>query len=582
MLPGPWLPVELPHKFSEQRTSITDLVAAASQPTQMTTTWYRISLDQLKPSNTTKHLYLIRWHAFGQLAIYGDGRLLYRSIGTAAWNFFRHPALFIALNQTAEVSPPKEILIRIDNRPDRLGAISSLYVGDTDRLYSRYTVREWFENQLAFMCSSAFLAVGFFSLVVWVVRRHELLYFLVFAIAVLSAIRRWHYYDGLEKLLIPDQWFGWITLNALNWQLLALHAFLGLLLQRSWPLLNYGLIGMALTLTLLTLPWPLPEPVISPLNLSLYLIPISQAVIILTLNIYGYWRSRSQEALLLVSWIFVAMLLGIYDWLNRKIQFNIDGLYWSNYGGIGLFISTTCIMFRRYVNAIGEIERVNADLEQRLMAYKNELISSHERLRGIERRETLSQERQRLMQDMHDGLGSSLTSALRVVEHGQLDDTGVALVLKGCIDDLKLAIDSMEPVEADLLLLLATLRFRLEPRLENSGIALRWEVENVPPLEWLDPRNSLHILRILQEAFTNIIKHTQATEIRVATGVEKDCVLVIITDNGQGFSVQVQHSGRGLSNQMRRAEMIGAKISWESSDAGTRLILRLPIDRRRA
>jgi signal transduction histidine kinase len=133
----------------------------------------------------------------------------------------------------------------------------------------------------------------------------------------------------------------------------------------------------------------------------------------------------------------------------------------------------------------------------------------------------LSQERQRLMQDMHDGLGSSLVSALRVVEDGRLQDMQVAEVLKSCIDDLKLAIDSMEPVEADLLLLLATLRFRLGSRLESTGIILRWEISDVPALDWLDPRNALHILRILQEAFANILKHAQASEIRVTTGAAK-------------------------------------------------------------
>ena len=52
-------------------------------------------------------------------------------------------------------------------------------------------------------------------------------------------------------------------------------------------------------------------------------------------------------------------------------------------------------------------------------------------------------------------------------------------VLKGCIDDLKLAIDSLEPVDDNLLVLLATLRFRLGPRLESTGIKLLWQVENI-------------------------------------------------------------------------------------------------------
>jgi signal transduction histidine kinase len=210
-----------------------------------------------------------------------------------------------------------------------------------------------------------------------------------------------------------------------------------------------------------------------------------------------------------------------------------------------------------------------------------ELADSHKRLREIEHRQMLAQERQRLMQDMHDGLGSSLTSALRVVEHGQIGEVEVAEVLKGCIDDLKLAIDSMEPVDADLLLLLATLRFRLGPRLESTDIVLRWEVQDVPALDWLEPKNALHILRILQEAFTNIIKHTHATEIRVATRAEGDHVVVSITDNGEGFSVAdaLKKGGKGLSNQQRRAQAIGAEVSWESGKTGTCFTLRLPIKR---
>jgi signal transduction histidine kinase len=225
---------------------------------------------------------------------------------------------------------------------------------------------------------------------------------------------------------------------------------------------------------------------------------------------------------------------------------------------------------------LGTIQDITEQREREI-----ELAASYERLREIEHRQTLSQERQRLMQDMHDGLGSSLVSALRVVERGKMDEADIAQVLKGCIDDLKLAIDSMEPVEADLLLLLATLRFRLGPRLESTGIALLWQVTNVPALDWLDPKNALHILRILQEVFTNIIKHTQATEIRVATKVDGDYVLVTITDNGQGFLVEheLKSGGKGLSNQMRRADSIGAKVNWNSNDAGTCFTLRLPIKR---
>jgi len=226
-------------------------------------------------------------------------------------------------------------------------------------------------------------------------------------------------------------------------------------------------------------------------------------------------------------------------------------------------------------------KQVNAGLAQRLHAREAELQQSYSNQRDAAHRQILVDERQRMMQDMHDGMGSSLRTALLAIERGQMEAHLVVDVPKGCIDDLKLTIDAMEPVQADLLLLLATLRFRLGLRLENAGIVLRWEITNVPPLDWLDPRNALHILRIFQEAFTNIIKHTQATEIRVATRVEANSVVVTVTDNGSGFDVAqgLVSAGKGLGNQLRRAESIGADIRWDSSKCGTCVNLRLPIHR---
>jgi len=195
-------------------------------------------------------------------------------------------------------------------------------------------------------------------------------------------------------------------------------------------------------------------------------------------------------------------------------------------------------------------------------------------------RQTISDERQRLMQDMHDGLGSSLISAIRSVERGSLVGTEVSQVLKDCLDDLKLTIDSMEPIEADLLLLLATLRFRLEPRLEGTGVTLLWEVQELPALAWIDPSSGLHILRIVQESIANILRHTQATQIRVATAMAGDGVLVSIEDNGQGFDVDAslarKSTGRGLHNQQRRAQALGGRVAWLSATAGTRFTLWLP------
>jgi signal transduction histidine kinase len=68
-------------------------------------------------------------------------------------------------------------------------------------------------------------------------------------------------------------------------------------------------------------------------------------------------------------------------------------------------------MFRQYVGALAGVERLNSGLEASLKNRDTELAASYQRLREVEQRQTLSQERQRLTQDMHDGLGSSLVTA---------------------------------------------------------------------------------------------------------------------------------------------------------------------------
>ena len=151
---------------------------------------------------------------------------------------------------------------------------------------------------------------------------------------------------------------------------------------------------------------------------------------------------------------------------------------------------------------------------------------------------------------MHDGIGAQLISTLSVVEHGSASREQIAGALRDCIDDLRLAVDSLEPTDAELLPLLGNLRYRLEARLRASGIALDWQVSDVPKLACLTPQNVLHILRILQEAFANVLKHAHARRIRVATAVDAGRVSISVSDDGKGFDGSASARGYGLTNMM--------------------------------
>jgi len=547
-------------------------------PTQ--TTWYHFRLPTGARQPAEAYLYIPRWKTDGEIAIYVDGTLHYQSHANLQWNGSNQP-LWIAFDDTAGSTPPHDILIRLHHVRGIGGALSSLWVGSYAEVWPAYMVRNFFQAQLPYIGSAAFLACGFFALFVWFGRRHETLYLLFFTMTVITFVRTMHNYVGLDRLPISDAWFGWLTVNSIMWMVPNLHLFLIKIHLHRQPVLTWAVAAITAFFTIATL--PLMPPLLGGTPDATIVAPLIYPVIFVIGNVgclsglYWSWRARSLEGCALAAWGVLGALLGGYDWLLQNNFVDIEGVFLSVYAQIAPTIAFCHIILSRYTKAVSEVERANIILAERLAEREAELLASHQQRREIERRDLLHQERQRLMQDMHDGLGSSLITALRVVEHGKIDETAIADLLKSCIDDVKLTIDSMEPVETDLLLLLGTLRFRLQPRLETTDIRLRWEVTEAPPLTWLDQRHSLHILRILQESFTNVVKHAGASEIRVATRVAEDEVMIDVSDNGRGFDPAVASQGRGLNNQAHRATAIGGRVEVRSGTTGTRFTLVLPI-----
>jgi signal transduction histidine kinase len=569
-----WAPVALPDLGARE------LLPQAQGGVRTLTDWYRLDLSQLPASTAPRYLYIPRWKTIGQIAVYGEDALLYASEGSKTHNGYNHP-LLIPLNPGAGQAAPRTVTLRIDRLQSSGSALSTIWAGEAGALVWRYQLRQLLQTQLPFIGGAAFLAVGLFSLGVWLRLRRDSLYLLFFATSAVAFVRMLHYHIGGSHLPVNDEWFEWITVASLMWLLVLCHLFMERLHQRPLRGLTPALLSVTLLCNAATLPGmsaALPQLTLYTPLLYLLLLPL--AVLIFFDALRNGFRMNSREIWLMPAWLFATTLGCVYDLALQNNRVSPEGMYTNPYAIIGLFAMFLYIMFRRYVGAVDTVERANEHLALALQNREAELAASYARLREVERRQTLSDERLRLTQDMHDGLGSSLVTALRVVESGHLTELDLGAVLKGCIDDLKLTIDSMEPVEADLLLLLATLRFRLGPRFKAAGISLKWEVQNLPKLEWLSPRNALHILRIFQEAFANILKHTHASEIRVRTRVAGLGVEVTVEDNGQGFDLEQalrQPTGRGLDHQLRRAKAIQGDIQWQSGPAGTCMCLWLPL-----
>jgi signal transduction histidine kinase len=292
-------------------------------------------------------------------------------------------------------------------------------------------------------------------------------------------------------------------------------------------------------------------------------------------------RRRSDlESRVLVGSGLALIALGFHDVLMvNGLVSRTDG-YYVLYGAPVLLAAFTWVLLGRFADALSDAEALNRDLELRVARKHVELERNYERLRETERERVLGAERERIMRDMHDGVGGVLVSSLARLEAGTVDPQSVADGLRAALEELRLAIDSLAPVEGDPATVLGIVRARLGDRLGRSGIALDWRVRDLPVLPNLGPEKVLHLIRILQEAIANAIRHSNARNLIVAAepdGTEGGPAIVVrVTDDGCGLP-SGPFPERGLANMRRRARLLGGSLTVSSSPGGTTVELRLPV-----
>lgn len=200
---------------------------------------------------------------------------------------------------------------------------------------------------------------------------------------------------------------------------------------------------------------------------------------------------------------------------------------------------------------------------------------ANERLVVVEREHARLAERRRLLQDMHDGFGSQLATArLRLLED-DLTQPQLEEILLECLDDFHLVIDTLNSPDIGFEDALIDYRHRMRQRLAQLPVAIDWELA-LDGCRPLDERVILQILRILQEALANALKHARPAHILVAARCDSNSdVQIIVADDGTGMPTTIEH-GCGLHNMRSRARDIGASLNWELGCPGTRFVLKLP------
>lgn len=210
------------------------------------------------------------------------------------------------------------------------------------------------------------------------------------------------------------------------------------------------------------------------------------------------------------------------------------------------------------------------------------LIASIEGVRAASQaavdRANRSVERQRILGDMHDGVGSQLIGLMIQVRARKIDDDRLLSSLGACLDDLKLIVDSLDPGDGSSDVALAELRARVGPRFEAAGIELLWD--HVGPSLDLPAEELLQLLRALQEMMSNALRHSGARRVHIrldTSGDDRGQCVVEVGDDGSGFDIGQRRSGRGLASLHQRARRLGGSVSFHDARPGTVVRIEFPL-----
>jgi signal transduction histidine kinase len=258
------------------------------------------------------------------------------------------------------------------------------------------------------------------------------------------------------------------------------------------------------------------------------------------------------------------------DWL--------DGRLYLSYTVGFVLCAVAAALLQRFAAAFHAAERARDELDERVRQKSAELALNLVRVKDLERERALSSERERILQDMHDGLGGHLVQALAIATSRETLKP-VEEPLRACLDELRLMVDSLEPANGELASVLGSLRPRISRRLALAGVDIRWQIDDLPLIPDLGPRQVLDVTRVVQEAITNAIKHSgcRSITVRAQRMQASDGIEILVEDDGRGFTTPVTN-GLGLASMRRRAASLGASLEISTAAPGTRVLLRLPLD----
>lgn len=487
-----------------------------------------------------------------------------------AWSIPASGYSFLArLPDGAVRSGQNEIVLRqtreIGWLPARLSEVS---VGTADAVMPTYRLSDFLIEQVRAMTFALHIVLTIGIATIWTARRHDPVFSWLAVISITSLL-----VVLAQSPLVPfqarEQFQATAVISAVG--LMALGVALVITGRRRPRLLLPAVVIVPAVLFLAGQTSLVQFPVVGLVSAAIGLAAYLAAAGLLA---HQFAHSRNWDAAVLAVPCALTVWFGLHDILVVTGRYDGPFLF-AAYIRTLMLLAIMIILMGRLARSLNGLDNANETLRQRLAAQEAELGLLHEKERDHANEMVREHERQRLMQDLHDGMSGHLVTIIALAERDGRQGLEIERTARAALDDLRLVVHSLDLGDGGLRVALAAFRERLEPQLRRLGIDLHWSTENLPDVSGVTPPNALSVLRVLQEAVTNAIKHGPARRIAIEGGATQDHGAMLEVNNDVTDPCHAG-TGNGLGNMQRRARELGGYVSFSLKEEDACLMLVLP------
>lgn len=577
-------PLSPPPENGWHSTSLPDISWQKRWPTFRGNAWYKLQWQKPECDNQPIALHISSLGVAGAVflnhsLLWSDANLsepLSRSIGVPRYWVLPDALLKPGINT---------IWVWVSGATTQLTGLQHLELGSLPDILAAQQA-SWWQNQALLLLNLGVTGVlGTLAFFIWLRRRNEHSYGL-YALQALI----WLLYCSLQM----QQETGPLFSDSLQMSRANMLLFFGFILSFSlfvWSFGNYKhmrrLWIAALVLLILIAPVVLFVPAASlPLALlGVFLITLIVFWSTCLLFPIRAWRNKHSEQLWLSLCLLTYFATSVHDTASILGLSTSRHLY-SAYTSLLTMLFMSALLSWRLVNTMRRIEQFNKELSQSVAEAREELQETLLRKHELALNNSRLQERLHIAQDLHDGLGSSLIRSMAMIEqqHTPLSNQQFLSILKLLRDDLRQLIDTGASAKLDVPELpstwIAPLRYRFGNLFDSLDIHADWAIAP----HWQPKPSPLQVLaltRLVEEALTNVVKHSRATHLSIVLQQpDAHTLQLIIEDNGVGFDVDaVQTAGLsiGMRSMHSRMQHIGATLTVHSRPGHTCLEVLLPL-----